>query len=83
MKDKTFKFQIHSDNEYGRDIPGSMFYVIASSLEEARDRSLDYIKKLNAFEQMKTIFPKHYYTRCVHVATLSSLSPIAINYEPQ
>jgi hypothetical protein len=83
MKDTTFKFQIHSDNEYGRDIPGSMFYVIATSLEEARNKSLEYIKTLNAFEQMKTSFPKEFYTRCVHVDTLSFLSPIAINYEPQ
>ena len=85
MKDRTYVFRTHVDTEYGRDIPSSWFYVIATSKEEAQDKALEYIKGVNDFRHNahSTFLDKStVITKAVFERTLTFHSPLAINYEP-
>lgn len=85
MHDRTYVFRTHVDCEYGRDIPSSWFYVIATSKEEAQDKALEYIKGVNDFRHNahSTFLDKRtVITKAVFERTLTFHSPLAINYEP-
>ena len=82
---KTYKFRTLIHNENGRDIPSSWFFVIADSKEEAQERALDYIKKLNQHnERLHPQFKRDtFYSGAVfeHVVPYGYLNESAINFD--
>lgn len=85
MNDRTYVFRTHVDTDYGRDIPSSWFYVIATSKKEAQDKALEYIKGVNDFRHNahSTFLDKStVITKAIFERTLTFHSPLAINYEP-
>ncbi|MAH59449.1 MAG: hypothetical protein CMB95_01205 [Flavobacteriaceae bacterium] len=84
MKDRTYVFRTHVDTEYGRDIPSSWFYVIATSKEDAQEKALEYIQSVNKLRsQFMYLADKNtFICRAVFERILTFHSPLAINYEP-
>lgn len=86
MTAETYVFRTHVDTEYGRDIPSSWFYVIATSKEEAQDKALEYITSVNDFRSRYKTFSdcNTFICRAVfeHVVPYGHLNTSAINYEP-
>lgn len=83
---KTYKFRTLINNENGRDIPSSWFFVIAASKDEAQDLALDYVQRLNEHNERLQSFVKKdtYYTGATfeYVLPYGHLNTSAINYEP-
>lgn len=83
---KTYKFRTLINNENGRDIPSSWFFVIAASKDEAQDLALDYVQRLNEHNERLQFFVKKdtYYTGATfeYVLPYGHLNTSAINYEP-
>jgi len=83
---KTYKFRTLINNENGRDIPSSWFFVIAASKDEAQDLALDYVQRLNEHNERLQAFVKKdtYFTGATfeYVLPYGHLNTSAINYEP-